>query len=43
MNNYTTMTDAELNSRIRELSNILDSNPIGEAWDKAYSEYCELT
>lgn len=43
MKNYKTMTDAELNNRIRELTKVLDSNPIGEAWDEAYSEYCELT
>ena len=38
---YNTMTNAEINARIRELSAILDSG-INDNWDEAYSEYCKL-
>lgn len=41
MKSYESMTTAEINSRIRELSAILDYG-IDEAWDAAYAEYCEL-
>lgn len=41
MMNYNAMTDAELNERIRELSNILDGNCTTEAWSEAYDEYCK--
>lgn len=37
-----TMTTAEINNRIRELTAILDGYAEGD-WNKAYSEYCELT
>jgi hypothetical protein len=42
MKNFAAMTDAELNTRIRELSNILNGE-INDDWDKAYKEYCQLT
>lgn len=42
MKDIKTMTTAEINSRIRELSNILDMG-ISKEWDEAYNEYNELT
>ena len=38
-----TMTNTEINKRIRELSDILDGYPVDKVWDEAYKEYCELT
>lgn len=38
-----TMTSAEIKSRMRELSNILDGDCTTEAWDIAYKEYNELS
>ena len=32
----------EQKNRMRELSKILEENPCGEAWSKAYDEYFEL-
>ena len=37
------MTTAEINQRIRELSNILDGDCTTNAWDEAYKEYSRLT
>ena len=39
----TAMTTAEINNRIRELSNILDGDCTTKAWDEAYKEYNTLT
>ena len=41
--NYNQLTDAELNQRINELSNILEGDCTNEAWNKAYDEYSKLT
>lgn len=38
---YNTMTNAEINERIRELCVILDKGNTDE-WDDAYDEYIEL-
>ena len=44
MMNFATMTTSAINSRIRELSNILDTvPPCEDAWDAAYSEYKKLS
>lgn len=42
MKTYQSMTTAEINSRINELSTILNGN-MDDSWDKAYKEYSELT
>ena len=42
MMNYNNMTDAEINVRMRELSNILEGDCTKSAWDKAYNEYFYL-
>ena len=42
MKKYRAMTTEAINKRIRELSNILDSNPCDERWDAAYDEYNDL-
>lgn len=39
----TTMTNAEINARIRELDDILLGDPTTDAWEVAYKERCELT
>jgi hypothetical protein len=41
MKTYEDMSNTEIRNRISELSAILDYG-IGEAWDTAYAEYCEL-
>lgn len=41
MKNYNTMSNTEINQRIRELTHILDGG-IGENWDEAYKEYMQL-
>lgn len=38
-----TMTNTEINNRIRELSDILDGYPVDEVWEEAYKEYSELS
>ena len=38
-----TMTTAEINTRIRELTAILEGYPLESVWNEAYKEYCELT
>lgn len=44
MKNYEAMTYEEINQRIRELSNILDTvAPCESAWNEAYTEYKRLT
>lgn len=42
LKNYEAMTNAEINKRIRELSDILDSYPVEEVWEEAYKEYGRL-
>lgn len=42
--NYNNMTSKELNSRLTELSRILNTTqPSSDEWDKAYNEYSKLT
>lgn len=41
MKNFNTMTNAEINKRMDELSNILECG-ITENWDAAYEEYFKL-
>ena len=36
------MTTADIKTRIRELSDILNGDPCSDAWDAAYSEYGRL-
>ena len=42
INLYETMTNDEINKRMRELSNILDYG-ISDGWEKAYDEYFLLS
>lgn len=42
MNTFESMTNAQINERINELSSILNG-AIDDNWDKAYKEYNQLT
>lgn len=43
MMNFTTMTDAELNARVRKLDDVLMGDCTSDAWETAYKERCKLT
>lgn len=39
---FATMSTADIRTRVRELSNVLNGC-VGEAWDAVYEEYCALS
>ena len=39
---YNTMTDAQINKRVKELTELLESPIDPEAWSDYYKEYCRL-
>lgn len=39
---FATMSTADIRTRVRELSNVLNGC-VGETWDAVYEEYCTLS